>query len=363
MVFYFSSPIGLGHVTRDVAIIQKILEYSNDFEFDFITGAMAFQFISEVSRTSHVRNLRASNLYFPPQFSIDNGMLQNNLLWLMKYLVYFRKSKVVASKILSSKGGKDDKTRVAISDEDIASISVARDMGMSSIYITDILKTRFIRNRMFSLVETSLNNSMQKLVSQSKCVIVPEFGDNKDNIFYVGPIVRGIKKDRAMLRRDLKLNKKTILITTGGTSAGDYLIEKILQTLSTFINKFDFDILISHPNQLPIQTKSPIYFKNIGFLTNMHEYIFAADLVISLAGKSTIDECMAYGTPGIFIPIKNHFEQEDRAKKLGFSFDDINKLDSILVEYLSNLGSRTHKCIINGDAQAAKIILSYLNKY
>ena len=54
--------------------------------------------------------------------------------------------------------------------------------------------------------------------------------------------------------------------------------------------------------------------------------IFAADLLISLAGKSTIDEANAYGTPGIFIPIKDHFEQEDNAKEQGFVFDDIKRL-------------------------------------
>ncbi|MEO2220248.1 MAG: glycosyltransferase, partial [Nitrosopumilus sp.] len=56
--------------------------------------------------------------------------------------------------------------------------------------------------------------------------------------------------------------------------------------------------------------------------------------IISLAGKSTIDEAKAYGTPGIFIPIKDHFEQEDNAKKEGFSFEDINRLDKLILEKL-----------------------------
>ena len=51
----------------------------------------------------------------------------------------------------------------------------------------------------------------------------------------------------------------------------------------------------------------------IGIVGNGHEYIKACDLIISLAGKSTIDESMVYGTPGIFIPIKNHFEQEHQS--------------------------------------------------
>jgi UDP-N-acetylglucosamine--N-acetylmuramyl-(pentapeptide) pyrophosphoryl-undecaprenol N-acetylglucosamine transferase len=95
---------------------------------------------------------------------------------------------------------------------------------------------------------------------------------------------------------------------------------------------------------------------------NIHEYIFAVDLVISLAGKSTIDECNVYGTPGIFIPIKNHFEQEERAKKLGFSFEDIYRLEEILEEYLSNIGTRKKYRVKNGVSQAAQIISKYLNE-
>ena len=74
--------------------------------------------------------------------------------------------------------------------------------------------------------------------------------------------------------------------------------------------------------------------------------IYAADLLISLAGKSTIDEANAYGTPGIFIPIKDHFEQEDNAKKEGFVFDDIKRLDVLILEKLeqkrNQVSARSH---------------------
>ena len=75
--------------------------------------------------------------------------------------------------------------------------------------------------------------------------------------------------------------------------------------------------------------------RNLGFVENLHEIIFAADLVISLAGKSTIDESVVYGTPGIFIPIKNHFEQEDNAKDMGFNFEDIFNLENLIEERIN----------------------------
>ncbi len=39
----------------------------------------------------------------------------------------------------------------------------------------------------------------------------------------------------------------------------------------------------------------------------MHELVYASDLLISLAGRSTIGEANVYHIPAIFIPIRNHF--------------------------------------------------------
>ena len=106
------------------------------------------------------------------------------------------------------------------------------------------------------------------------------------------------------------MKKKTIVISIGGTDAGLFLIEKALESISK-INQDIEVVLVSGP---AISRKFE-NVRNLGFVDNLHELIFAADVLISLAGKSTIDEANAYGTPAIFIPIKGHFEQEDNAKK------------------------------------------------
>jgi UDP-N-acetylglucosamine--N-acetylmuramyl-(pentapeptide) pyrophosphoryl-undecaprenol N-acetylglucosamine transferase len=77
-----------------------------------------------------------------------------------------------------------------------------------------------------------------------------------------------------------------------------------------------------------------------------------------------MDESIASGTPGIFIPIKNHFEQEDGAARLGFKHEDIFRLEQLIEEKLTSMNSMRKK--IDGSAKssgaekAAKIISSYL---
>jgi len=362
MAFFFTSPIGLGHITRDIAIIEKMANLSSNINLNLITGLKAYEFVSIYPKKQFDKiNLQYYNLYNPPKFFISNGILKNNLVWLFLYLSYYRTSKKLAINLLNSPKFETE-PKLIISDEDFASISAAKEFKKPRLLITDILHTHFIKSKVFSGVERLLNSSMYKLIQSCNCVIVPDIGINKDNIIYVGPIVREILTSRYELRRRFSFHRKTILITTGGTHAGSYLIKNVLRILTTLNNKFDFDSILSYPYDLPVTGMEGLNFKNIGFVHNIHEYIYAADLVISLAGKSTIDECSMYGTPGIFIPIKDHFEQEERAMKFGFSYDDISRLEGIIEEYLSNIGVRKKSQVKNGSTQTAKIISEYLNE-
>jgi len=81
-------------------------------------------------------------------------------------------------------------------------------------------------------------------------------------------------------------------------------------------------------------------------------------LIISLAGKSTIDEARAYGTPAIFIPIKGHFEQEDNAREEGFVFEDINRLDELI---LKKLEEKRNQVNTDGAKIASDIIKKLMN--
>ena len=143
------------------------------------------------------------------------------------------------------------------------------------------------------------------------------------------------------------------MISIGGTDAGIFLIEKALESI-TKINQ-DIDVILVSG---PAVSKKFENVKNMGFVNNLHELIFAADLIISLAGKSTIDESNAYGTPGIFIPIKDHFEQEANAKKEGFVFDDLNKLDILI---LKKIVQKRNQVNCDGAKNASNIIKKLMN--
>jgi UDP-N-acetylglucosamine--N-acetylmuramyl-(pentapeptide) pyrophosphoryl-undecaprenol N-acetylglucosamine transferase len=217
--------------------------------------------------------------------------------------------------------------------------------------ITDILETKFTKG-FASIIEKKMNKSMHEIIKKCDCVIIPEDGVDEDNIKRVGSIVRQTNQSREELRKNFSFNKKTILVAIGGTDAGSFLIEKVLEILPK-LSEFEI-VIVSGPSL----SKKLEKIKNLGFVNNLHEVIYAADVLVSLAGKSTIDEAKQYGTPAIFIPIRGHFEQEDNARDEGFVFEDIERLDELI---LQKLEEKRNPHDMGGAQKASEIIKNLLN--
>src|SRR5574340_1670405 len=154
---FFSSPIGLGHATRDIAISQNL----NNISKRFVSGGVAPSLISQ-------NGFDVDNLYRPPAFQIENGKLQQPLKWLFKYYAYYKECKAISSQVLETYH-----PRLVASDEDFASLVVAQDKGIKTILVTDILKTNFARG-VGSIIEKQMNKSMKKINKKCDLVILPE---------------------------------------------------------------------------------------------------------------------------------------------------------------------------------------------
>ncbi|HET9009052.1 MAG TPA: glycosyltransferase [Nitrosarchaeum sp.] len=309
---FFSSPIGLGHVTRDIAIASNFENISTKF----VTGNGA----AKILRNS---DFKVDDAYIPPKFIVEKGILKNPTRWLWNYYQYYKRCKKIAKKIIEM-----DNPRLVVSDEDFASLTVAQNKKIPTVLITDVVQTNFV-NGIMSVIEKKMNKSMHDIMKKCDTIIIPENGPDEGNIKRVGHIVRQTNFSREELRKRFSFDKKTIVVSIGGTDAGLFLIEKTLETIPKINQDVNF-IVVSGPSL----SKNFESIRNLGFVNNLHEIIFAADVIVSLAGKSTIDEARAYGTPGIFIPIKGHFEQEDNAREEGFVFEDINRLDKLILEKL-----------------------------
>ena len=360
VILFFTSPIGLGHATRDIAICEKLRPLTND-KILFVTGQAAYTIISN-------NGYIAYNVYTPNDFHVNYTMhLQSMIKWLIQYVSYYKRCKIVAQQFIEKNS---ENNLLIVSDEDFASIAVGKNRNKKRVLITDILRTHFLKG-LPSIIEYSMNRSLERMISSCDNVIIPDYGNDIDNKLYIGPIVRELTiTDRCALRKKFKMHKPTILLTIGGTPSGKYLIEMTIKAFRKLRMKLDTKLLIASGPSIDVQDKflctSDIdSIMDIGFVNNLHEYIYASDLVVSLAGRSTIDETIAYKTPGVFIPIKNHFEQEENARRMGYNYEDIFKLESLMEEKLDNMGVITSNKTIStfGSEKAAKIILETLESH
>ena len=332
VVLFFTSPIGLGHATRDIAICEKLRSLTND-KILFVTGSAAYTIISN-------KGYVAYDVYTPNNFQVNYSMhLQSMIKWLIQYVSYYKRCKIIAQQFIEKN---NERNLLIVSDEDFASITVGKNRNMKRILITDILKTHFLKG-LPSIIEYGMNRSLERMIRSCDHVIIPDYGSDVDNKSYIGPIVRELTTiDREALRKKFEMYKPTILLTIGGTTSGKYLIEMTIKAFKKLRMKLDINLLIVSGLSVEVQdkllcTSNTDNIINLGFVNNLHEYIYASDLVVSLAGRSTIDESIVYKTPGIFIPIKNHFEQEENARRMGYNYEDIFRLESLITEKFNKM--------------------------
>ena len=113
-------------------------------------------------------------------------------------------------------------------------------------------------------------------------------------------------------------------------------------------------VVVSGP-KLKVDPAPGVY--TYGFLPNLQDFVLAADLVITLAGKGTVNEALAFGTPVIAIPPRGHAEAERNAAALGYRFEDVARLRELIPEKL-DLGRLPPQS--TGNAEAVRLLNDFL---
>lgn len=321
-ILFFSSPIGLGHAARDAAIADALPPDGAGVRF--ASGGAAASLLAD-------HGFEVDDAYDPPRFDVRGGALVRAGAWLASYYLYYRRCAREARRLVLR-----HRPRAVASDEDFASLSVAQRAGIPTVLVTDVHRTRFCRGWPGSLVESRMNGAMRRIISGCDAVVAPldpgsseaeEWRAECPRAALAGPAVRRPRAPRAVLRRRLGMARPTVLVCAGGTGAGRFLLEAAERAAPGF----GADTIVASGPSLPARDGGQKdATRRIGAVPNLHEYVYAADAVVSLAGRSTMDECGQYGTPGVFIPIRGHFEQEDNAAAAGFSHSDAGRLGELV---------------------------------
>jgi len=317
-ILYGVSPIGFGHASRSVAIGLKLREKS--LEPEFATGGPAVKFLQSYGFKVH-------DVVSEPVPAESGGEMKMATLWYLRYWLGYRATSRRMAELVTRLSPK-----VIVGDEEFSSVSLAIKRGVAHAMISDELQLGFARSALARRVEARVGEWYADLQRSVSNLLVPSFGTDSGNIHYMTPVTREVTKTREAARADyrLPLDSSVVLFSSSGSGIGRFLFTKSLDAFRKVCTHSE--VFATTGAGLPHVEAGNV--RELGMVRDNQDMIAASDLVISTAGKSTIDEAVSSGTPIIAIPIRNHVEQERNAAELGFTFGDLDRLEALIPKLL-----------------------------
>ena len=335
---YAVSPIGLGHASRGAAIGLKLRE--RGFDLEFATGGAAASFLRSYG-------FRVHDTVREPTPEESGGVMRRPGVWYLRYWLGYRSTKKRMRALMA-----ELRPDIVVGDEEFSSVSLAIENGTKHALISDELELGFAKGFLSRQVERRVSrwyNDLQRGVAH---LLVPDFGVDRDNLHFVEPVVREVDRTREQTLASIGCDpgSSLILFSASGSGIGSFLLEPSVKAFKE-LGLEDANFVVTGPDM--VLTERGV--KAAGLERDNQNLVAASDLVISTAGKSTIDEAASSGTPIIAIPIKNHTEQERNARALGFTHEDVGNMKRLIAE---KLGKRTEPRNYRGAENAAVFIAS-----
>jgi len=317
-VLYSVSPIGFGHASRAVAIGLKLRERS--LEPEFATGGPAVRFLQSYGFKVH-------DIVREPVPAESGGVMKRTTLWYIRYGIGYRSTRRRMADLVATLS-----PTLVVGDEEFASVSLAMEKGLPHALISDELQLGFARSAIAKRMEAYASRWYVDFQRRVSNLLVPSFGTDRGNIHYMTPVTREVTKPREATRAEhgLPLDSRVVLLSSSGSGRRRFLLQRAVEAFRKV--RGDSDVFATTGVGGPPVRDDKVH--ELGIVRDNQNLVAASDLVISTAGKSTIDECASTGTPMIAIPIKNHAEQERNAAEIGFTFRDADRLEELIPKLL-----------------------------
>lgn len=161
---------------------------------------------------------------------------------------------------------------------------------------------------------------------------------------FTGPLVSWDRDEIIPAERPDNSTKPYIVVTLGGHSYRRPLLDNVLKA-AKFLPDINFDIFTSfNVDYVPDNVRI------IGLVSNLAQYLRAADLIITQAGHSTAMELLTLGKPSIIVPDFKQIEQENN----GFRMSELGVASKIEYDELSADKLRETIKIMLGESKFAE---------
>jgi pimeloyl-ACP methyl ester carboxylesterase len=397
-VLWLSSPIGLGHIQRDLAIAQRIRSLNPDVTIDFLAAGPADRVVQHWGERLHpaTRFLQNESAHFEG-WAADHELHAFNALWDMDEIL-------TANFMTFADVVERERYDLWVGDEgwdlDYFLHENPELKRAPYAFLTDFIgllpmredrtSTEFIRcweKNAENIDHLRLHpdvRDLSLLVGENEDVLDRPFGPDLPNMrewardqfrfsgytFHFDPQAL---RDRAGLRHELgyRNDERVILASIGGTRVGRSLLRKCAQAFSLIASQIPETrlILVAGPRLDDLEGSWGPRVEVRSFVPDLFKHHAAVDLAIVQGGLTTTMELAALRTPFLYFPLRHHFEQQlhvaRRLDRLGAGVRldyDRTSPEALGAAMLEHLGKPVHSAAIplDGTDRAARLIAELL---
>lgn len=335
-VLFISGSIGLGHVTRDIAIARELQRQFPQIEFSWLAAQPA----SLILKQAKEQLLPEAELYADENIFAENaskGMRLNILKYLLNARSGWTHNVGIFKQVV-----KQEHYDLVIADEAyeivlawgedpelsrIPFVMIYDFVGMDSMTINPLEKMGiYVWNRLWSQGYKDPNNpnllelfigELQDIPDKRFGFLLPNRRDYARKTYQFLGYVLGFNpeeySDISRVRAELGYGKEPLVICSiGGTAIGENLLKlcgKAYPIVKEKIPNLQM-MLICGPRLPQDSLNVPSGIKVEGYVPELYKHFAASDLAIVQGGGSTTLELTALRRPFIYFPLEEHFEQQ-----------------------------------------------------
>ena len=337
-ILWLSSPIGLGHIQRDLAIARKLREVYPDATVDFLAANPADRVVEAWGERLHpaTRLLHNETAHFEG-WSGDHELHAFNAFWDMDEIMH-------ANFMTFADVVEREAYDLWVGDEgwdlDYFLHENPELKRAPYVFMTDFIGMLPMRDEPSSVEfkrawDKNAENidhlrfhpdvrDLSIMVGDDEDVLDRDFGPDLPNMRqwarqhfafpgYTYHFDPAKYRDKAALRRELGFrdDERVILVSVGGSRVGRSLLRKCAEAFSLVAPKVPDArmILVAGPRLAADELPRGPQIDVRAFVPELFRHHAAAHLAIVQGGLTTTMELAAFQTPFLYFPLRNHFEQ------------------------------------------------------
>jgi pimeloyl-ACP methyl ester carboxylesterase/predicted glycosyltransferase len=394
---YLSSPIGLGHGRRDIAVARELRRLHPDLEIDWLAQDPVTRLLAAHGERIHPVSARLAN----ESRHIEAEAGEHDL---HAFQAIRRMDEILVANFMRfQEAVEQDAYDLVIADEswdvdhywhehpelkrsalawftDFVGFVPMPDGGAHEAYLSADYNAEMIkhvethpqlRDRAIfvgnpgDIVDLSFGEDLPRMREW-----IPQHYDFSGYILGEHPSSFG---PRAALRAQLgyRPGERVCIVTVGGSGVGAPLIRRILQAVPLAREKAPElrVVVVAGPRIDPAALQAPAGVEVRAFVPDLDRHLAACDLAVVQGGLTTCMELTAAGTPFLYFPLRNHFEQNFHVAHRLEQYQAGRRMDYaratpevIAAAMLEELGARARFRPVEADgaARAARMIAELL---